>query len=198
MGSSSAVQQHDEMHMPALVGVEPGDPLRYRFITLPNKLSCLLISDPDTDKAAASAEVRRLLEIVIKRWQAQARWLLDVTHGGSIPRRAWATFQAMAQEGGRVGTTATPAGTTATCCKHTQVRAGSLAEPDEVPGLAHLTEHMLFYASERYPKEDDYSRFIQARGGHTNAYTASEATNYSVQGAWLHKRCTNANSCCAG
>jgi insulysin len=62
----------------------------------------------------------------------------------------------------------------------TQVRAGSLLEPNDIPGLAHLTEHMLFYSSEKYPQEDEYSKFIQARGGQTNAYTASEDTNYSV------------------
>lgn len=29
-----------------------------------------------------------------------------------------------------------------------------------MPGLAHFCEHMLFYASEKYPEEDAYSRFL--------------------------------------
>ena len=37
---------------------------------------------------------------------------------------------------------------------------------------------MLFYASEKYPKEDEYSKFISDNGGSTNAWTASENTNY--------------------
>ncbi len=37
-----------------------------------------------------------------------------------------------------------------------QVRVGSLSDPDDVPGLAHFTEHMLFYSSEKYPDEDEY------------------------------------------
>lgn len=41
-----------------------------------------------------------------------------------------------------------------------QVRIGSLDDPDDLPGLAHFTEHMLFYASEKYPSEDEYSKFV--------------------------------------
>lgn len=37
-----------------------------------------------------------------------------------------------------------------------QVRVGSLSDPDDVPGLAHFTEHMLFYSSHKYPEEDEY------------------------------------------
>ena len=33
------------------------DPRTYKTITLPNKLDCLLISDKDTDKSAASLDV---------------------------------------------------------------------------------------------------------------------------------------------
>lgn len=53
-----------------------------------------------------------------------------------------------------------------------------MADPLELPGLAHFLEHMLFYASRKYPTEDEYSKFISEHGGHTNAYTASENTNY--------------------
>lgn len=58
------------------------------------------------------------------------------------------------------------------------MRVGSLSDPAELPGLAHFLEHMLFYASERYPEEDEYSKFISEHGGSTNAYTAAEDTNY--------------------
>jgi predicted Zn-dependent peptidase len=39
-----------------------------------------------------------------------------------------------------------------------QVRVGSMSDPNELPGLAHFCEHMLFYSSEKYPVEDEYSR----------------------------------------
>ena len=33
-----------------------------------------------------------------------------------------------------------------------QVRIGSMSDPEELPGLAHFVEHMLFYSSEKYPE----------------------------------------------
>lgn len=41
-----------------------------------------------------------------------------------------------------------------------QVRVGSLLDSKKMPGLAHFCEHMLFYASEKYPEEDAYSKFL--------------------------------------
>ena len=67
-----------------------------------------------------------------------------------------------------------------------QVNAGSLQDPPDVLGLAHFTEHMLFYSSEKYPEEDAYSKFISDHGGHTNAYTAAENTNYHLDVNWSH------------
>ncbi|XP_024017952.1 insulin-degrading enzyme-like 1, peroxisomal [Morus notabilis] len=90
------------------------DKREYRRIVLPNSLQVLLISDPDTDKCAASMDVR----------------------------------------------------------------VGSFCDPDGLEGLAHFLEHMLFYASEKYPLEDSYSKYITEHGGSTNAFTATEHTNY--------------------
>ena len=33
---------------------------------------------------------------------------------------------------------------------------------------------MLFYSSEKYPKEDEYSKFISEHGGFCNAFTSAE------------------------
>ncbi|KAM7272144.1 hypothetical protein ACFE04_031358 [Oxalis oulophora] len=90
------------------------DKREYRRITLNNSLQVLLISDPDTDKCAASMNVS----------------------------------------------------------------VGSYCDPVGLEGLAHFLEHMLFYASEKYPLEDSYSKYITEHGGSTNAFTASEHTNY--------------------
>ncbi|CAK0787227.1 hypothetical protein CVIRNUC_010443 [Coccomyxa viridis] len=64
------------------------------------------------------------------------------------------------------------------------VRVGSLSDPLDTPGLAHFCEHMLFYASAKYPEEDAYSKFVSEHGGHTNAYTSSEDTNYHFEVNW--------------
>nr|XP_009388449.1 PREDICTED: insulin-degrading enzyme-like 1, peroxisomal isoform X2 [Musa acuminata subsp. malaccensis] len=90
------------------------DKREYRRIVLPNCLEVLLISDPETDKAAASMNVS----------------------------------------------------------------VGSFSDPDGLEGLAHFLEHMLFYASKKYPVEDSYSKYITEHGGSTNAYTTSEHTNF--------------------
>ncbi|QDZ21486.1 insulinase-like metalloprotease [Chloropicon primus] len=58
------------------------------------------------------------------------------------------------------------------------VRVGFLSDPADLPGLAHFTEHMLFYSSEKYPEEDEYSKFISEHGGFCNAFTSTEDTNY--------------------
>ncbi|KXZ48518.1 hypothetical protein GPECTOR_27g689 [Gonium pectorale] len=64
------------------------------------------------------------------------------------------------------------------------VCVGSMCDPDHLPGLAHFTEHMLFYSSEKYPVEDEYTKFISDRGGSTNAYTSAEHTNYHFDINW--------------
>ncbi|KAK1313495.1 Zinc-metallopeptidase, peroxisomal [Acorus calamus] len=58
------------------------------------------------------------------------------------------------------------------------VSVGSFSDPEGLEGLAHFLEHMLFYASEKYPEEDSYSKYITEHGGSTNAFTESESTNY--------------------
>lgn len=89
----------------------------YKRIVLQNKLQVLLISDPETDKCAASMNV----------------------------------------------------------C------VGAFSDPEGLEGLAHFLEHMLFYASEKYPEEDSYSKYITENGGSTNAFTSNEDTNYHFE-----------------
>ncbi len=31
-----------------------------------------------------------------------------------------------------------------------------MSDPEDIDGLAHFCEHMLFYSSEKYPEEDEY------------------------------------------
>ncbi|KAE9621676.1 putative insulysin [Lupinus albus] len=64
------------------------------------------------------------------------------------------------------------------CAASMNVGVGSFSDPSGLEGLAHFLEHMLFYKSEKYPVEDSYSKYITEHGGSTNAFTASEQTNY--------------------
>jgi predicted Zn-dependent peptidase len=40
------------------------------------------------------------------------------------------------------------------------VGVGSFSDPWSIQGVAHFLEHMLFMGSEKYPRENDFSSFI--------------------------------------
>ncbi|WP_422823752.1 insulinase family protein [Vreelandella janggokensis] len=58
------------------------------------------------------------------------------------------------------------------------VRVGSAQDPDDLQGLAHFLEHMLFLGTEAYPEADAYQRYLSRNAGSHNAFTASQDTNY--------------------
>jgi insulysin len=59
-----------------------------------------------------------------------------------------------------------------------QVDIGFLSDPWDVQGLAHFCEHMLFLGTEKYPDENEYSKFITQHGGYVNAFTNLQSTTY--------------------
>lgn len=56
--------------------------------------------------------------------------------------------------------------------------SGYLSDPEEIPGIAHFCEHMLFLGTEKYPQENDYSKFLSEHGGGSNACTYLDHTSY--------------------
>mmetsp|Transcript_39917 Transcript_39917/g.120179 ORF Transcript_39917/g.120179 Transcript_39917/m.120179 type:complete len:1210 (-) Transcript_39917:47-3676(-) len=58
------------------------------------------------------------------------------------------------------------------------VNVGASADPRELSGLAHFTEHMCFLGSEKYPGENEYKRFLSQHGGRSNASTSMTYTTY--------------------
>ncbi|CAH2062107.1 unnamed protein product, partial [Iphiclides podalirius] len=58
------------------------------------------------------------------------------------------------------------------------VDVGYLSDPDDLPGLAHFCEHMLFLGTEKYPEENKYNKFLSEHGGSSNASTSSDHTTY--------------------
>lgn len=58
------------------------------------------------------------------------------------------------------------------------VLTGSYDDPDDLKGLAHFLEHMLFMGSKKYPQENEYSEYIESNGGSSNAYTSDNSTFY--------------------
>lgn len=59
------------------------------------------------------------------------------------------------------------------------VQTGSFNDPDDIQGLSHYLEHMIFMGSEKYPGENEYDAFISSHGGSCNAFTEYEYTVYS-------------------
>ena len=64
-----------------------------------------------------------------------------------------------------------------------EIRAGHFSDPDDMPGLAHFAEHMLFLGTEPFPEESSFKEFLSKHGGQSNAFTGMEATgfHFSVQ-----------------
>lgn len=58
------------------------------------------------------------------------------------------------------------------------VEVGHMSDPPDIPGLAHLLEHVLFLGSEKYPSDAEFRTFISDNGGKTNAQTFADVTKY--------------------
>ncbi|GAA5926522.1 hypothetical protein JCM10213_002375 [Rhodosporidiobolus nylandii] len=58
------------------------------------------------------------------------------------------------------------------------VQVGHLSDPDDLPGLAHFCEHMLFLGTEKFPDEKEYKTYLSQNSGASNAYTSLAETVY--------------------
>uniref|UniRef100_A0A3B4C7I2 Nardilysin a (N-arginine dibasic convertase) n=1 Tax=Pygocentrus nattereri TaxID=42514 RepID=A0A3B4C7I2_PYGNA len=56
------------------------------------------------------------------------------------------------------------------------IAVGSFSDPDDLPGLAHFLEHMVFMGSVKYPSENGFDAFLKKHGGSDNASTDCERT----------------------
>lgn len=64
------------------------------------------------------------------------------------------------------------------CAAAVAVRVGQLEDDKFLPGIAHLTEHMVFLGSRKFPQRNGLDSFLAQHGGYSNAYTDLEQTVY--------------------
>jgi insulysin len=62
------------------------------------------------------------------------------------------------------------------CSALLNINVGSVNE--EIEGLAHFLEHMVFMGSSKYPDESNFMDFVSKNGGITNASTSDSDTTY--------------------
>ncbi|OII72478.1 insulinase-like peptidase [Cryptosporidium ubiquitum] len=58
------------------------------------------------------------------------------------------------------------------------VFVGCQQDPEDLNGLAHFLEHMLFLGSARHPNPGDFDDFMKLNGGSSNAFTDHLSTSY--------------------
>lgn len=61
------------------------------------------------------------------------------------------------------------------------VAHGSMDDPADMPGLAHLLEHSIMMGSKEFPEESSFMKFIAQRGGYENACTKMNETAYEME-----------------
>lgn len=66
------------------------------------------------------------------------------------------------------------------------IGAGSRYEREEIAGISHFVEHMLFKGTERYPSPKEISEAIEGVGGVLNAATDKELTVYWCKVPFQH------------
>lgn len=64
-------------------------------------------------------------------------------------------------------------------CIAVTIPVGSFDE--EIDGLAHFLEHMLFMGTKKFPGENEFTAFLSKHNGSYNAYTCDEATVYYLE-----------------
>ena len=66
------------------------------------------------------------------------------------------------------------------------VHMGSFSDPEDIPGLAHFLEHMVFMGSKKFPGENEFESFIAKNGGYDNAHTDTETTVFWFESPRRH------------
>lgn len=138
----------------------PTNRLSYKDIKLSNGLRCILISDPKSDEDSKTTDESEPSENEIgSEGSKDTNSKDDGSNTDEIEAAA------------------------AMC-----VNVGSLEDPKEVQGMAHLMEHVITMGSAKYPEENGFDTFLGNVAGQSNASTCVMQTIYDFEVSFYVQR----------
>ncbi|XP_056460504.1 nardilysin-like [Gadus chalcogrammus] len=178
-GAGAARVVHSDMGDPGIVK-SPSDPKKYRYIQLANGLRALLISElEDGEWGGTAAEADRDYE---EEEEATAEPRQEDDEGDSgegteeeeekEEEEVDSDFEELNEEKEAGKRASSEKQSAAALC----IAVGSFSDPEDLAGLAHFLEHMVFMGSEKYPAENGFDAFLKKHGGSDNASTDCERT----------------------
>ncbi|TSK53703.1 Nardilysin [Bagarius yarrelli] len=155
----------------------PSDPKKYRYIELSNGLRALLISDQSQEACKCRAgQLDDIRESDSEEEEDDSevddeeddRSEQESDNSNEVRKK---TKKGMSEKQ-----------SAAALC----ISVGSFSDPEDLPGLAHFLEHMVFMGSEKYPAENGFDAFLKKHGGSDNASTDLERTifQFDIQRKW--------------
>ncbi|XP_067308433.1 nardilysin isoform X2 [Pseudorasbora parva] len=154
----------------------PSDPKQYRFIELSNGLRALLISDlsgldgkaEDEDEDSEEEEEEEAEREEEEGDSGEGTDEESEEEGDSQD----SDFEELDEDYEGKKKRGSEKQSAAALC----IGVGSFSDPNDLPGLAHFLEHMVFMGSEKYPSENGFDAFLKKHGGSDNASTDCERT----------------------
>ncbi|KAM9365124.1 nardilysin b isoform 2-T3 [Pholidichthys leucotaenia] len=178
-GEGGEAAASDEQGDPEIIK-SPSDPKKYRYVELSNGLRVLLISDfsgtdnkgDDEDLGDQRREVEEEHGDEEEEEEGDSGEGSEEDEEDEEEEEQDSDFGELEEENAVKKKKSSEKQAAAALC----IGVGSFSDPDELPGLAHFLEHMVFMGSEKYPAENGFDAFLKKHGGSDNASTDLERT----------------------